>query len=210
MLKQIVILGLLVFPLFVGAQNPTDVSCIYEATWEGPFFTTLLGKLGGYLPGCFSFYEARWKHRHGSEEFFMALDNLEGKAWMRLHSDTTHESAVWLPRKPKEILNTDVIRFVRTLRKMFMDSSRHTMKGTFIFSKRKLFAEAGEFALSQDEAQKFGPARAFSILTFDTTGTPGIRGRIVVARDSVLHYRKVTMYIPDDDIEVTLEEQNEK
>jgi hypothetical protein len=180
----------------------------YEADWKGPFFTIIVGKMAGYLPSRFVFNEADWKNRHRGEEFYMGLDDDDGKAWLRLHSLKKQESALWLPRRPKEILNYDIIRFVRTLRRMFVDSSYHTMKGTFIFSKKKLFAEAREYGLSNEEKKKYSPARAFTILTFDTTGTSGIGGRLVVSYDSILHYRKVTVNLPDDDIEVTLEERN--
>jgi hypothetical protein len=163
--------------------------------------------VAGYLPGQFTYDEIIWENRRGGEEFYMALNEIEGKSWLRIYSDNYQESAVWLPRKPKDVLNTDVIRFVRTLRKMFMDTSSHTMKGTFIFSKKKLFAEAREYTLSQNEENKFRPARAFTVITFDTTGEPGINGRVIVAMDSVLHYKKVTVSIPDDEIEVNLEEQ---
>ncbi len=210
MIRQITVFGILVFLFLAYVLNSTEVAIAFNAVWDGPFFTVLLGKMGGYLPDQFSFHEATWKNHRRREEFFMALDDKEGKAWARLHSDTTQESAVWLPRKPKEILNADIIRFVRTLRNMFKDSSRHIMRGAFTFGKRKLIAEAREFTLSQDEAQKFGHARAFTVLTFDTTGTPDIRGRVVADNDNVIHYRKVAIYLPDDGIEVTLEERKEQ
>lgn len=210
MFKQIAVLGICIFLFLVSILNAAEVTAIFEAVWDGPFFTTLLGKIGGYLPDKFFFSELTWKNSQGREEFFIALDDKGGKAWARLHSDTTKESAVWLPRKPEEILNNDVVRFVRTLRNMFKDSSRHTMRGMFIFGKRKLVAEAAEFKLSQDEELKFGNARAFNVLTFDTTGTPDIRGRVVTDNTGTLHYRKVTIYLPDDEMEVTLEERKEE
>jgi len=210
MIRQIAIILIFVFLFLAYVLNSTEVTIAFDAVWDGPFFTVLLGKVGGYLPDQFSFHEANWKNSRGKEAFYMALDDKEGKAWARLHSDTTQESAVWLPRKPKEILNEDVIRFVRTLRNMFRDTSRHVMRGAFYFGKRKLIAEAREFTLSQDEAQKFGHARAFSVLTFDTTGAPDIRGRVVAVNINVLHYRKVAVYLPDDEIEVTLEERKEQ
>jgi hypothetical protein len=196
--------------LLISKPNPIETTTNYEATWDGPFFTIILGKMAGYLPSRFAFTEVIWKNRRGGEEFYMGLDDDGGKAWLRLHSDKVQESALWLPRRPKEVLNADVIRFVRTLRNMFTDSSYHTMKGIFTFSKKKLFAEAREYTLSHEEEIKFKPARAFTILTFDTTGTPGIGGRVVVVRDSVLHYKKVTVNIPDDGIEITLEERDLK
>ena len=210
MKKQKVVLGILIFLFLASILDSAEVTAVFEAVWNGPFFTTLLGKIGGYLPDQFFFTESTWKNSKGREEFFIALDDKEGKAWARLHSDTTKESAVWLPQKPVEILNIDVVRFVRTLRNMFKDSSRHSMRGMFIFGKRKLSAEAVEFKLSQDEEMKFGHARAFNVLTFDTTGAPGIRGRVVTDNDGALHYRKVSIYLPDDEIEVTLEERKEK
>lgn len=203
-------IGIFIIPFLAGARKLIKTTSYYEATWDGPFLTILLGKMAGYLPAQYSYDEIIWENRRGGEEFYMALNEVEGNAWLRLYSDKSQESAVWLPRKPKEILNNDVIRFVRTLREMFMDSSYHTMKGVFIFSKKKLFAEAREYALSQDEEIKFRPARAFAVLTFDTIGTPGIRGRVVVAMDSVLHYKKVSVFLPDDEIEVTLSEQKGK
>jgi hypothetical protein len=198
---------ILIIPISADTINPIKNTTNYEATWDGPFFTIILGKMAGYFPSYFTFTEVTWKNRHGGEEFYMGLDDDGGKAWMRLHSDKIQESALWLPRSPKEVLNFDVIRFVRTLRSMFIDSSRHTMRGIFTFSKKKLFAEAREYALSQEEENKFKPARAFTILTFDTTGAPGIGGRVVIAVDSVLHYKKVVVNLPVDEIEITLEEQ---
>jgi hypothetical protein len=165
---------------------------------------------GGASSDQFFFSESTWKNSKGREEFFIALDDNGGRAWARLHSDITKESAVWLPRKPGEIMNNDVIRFMRTLRNMFKDSSRHAMRGMFVFGKRKLAAEAAEFKFSQDEELKFGHARAFNVLTFDTTGSPDIKGRVVTNFNGALHYRKVTIYLPDDEIEVTLEERKEK
>lgn len=209
MIRQIAVTGILVFLFLAYVLNSTEVSITFNADWDGPFFTVFMGKVGGYLPDQFSFHEAAWKNHRRREEFFMALDDKEGKAWARLHSDTTQESAVWLPRKPKEVLNADIIRFVSTLRNMFKDSSRHIMRGAFAFGKRKLIAEAREFTLSQDEAQKFRHDRAFTVLTFDTTGTPDIRGRVVVHYDNVIHYHKVAIFLPEDEIEVTLEEQKE-
>ncbi|MCX6121896.1 MAG: hypothetical protein NTX44_09780 [Ignavibacteriales bacterium] len=210
MIKHLVILGILIFLFLASILSSAEVTAVFEAVWDGPFFTTMLGKLGGYLPDQFFFSESTWKNRRGQEEFFIALDDNGGKAWARIHSDTSKASAVWLPRKSVEILNNDVVRFVRTLRIMFKDSSRHAMRGMFIFGKRKLAAEAAEFKLSQDEELKFGHARAFNVLTFDTTGTPDIRGRVVTDYDGALYYRKVSIHLPDDEIEVTLEEQKEK
>jgi hypothetical protein len=210
MIKQIAVPGILIFFLLASILNSAEVTAVFEAVWDGPFFTTLLGKIGGYLPDKFFFSELTWKNSKGREEFFIALDDKGGRTWARLHSDTSKESAVWLPRKPVEILNNDVVRFVRTLRNMFKDTSRHAMRGMFIFGKRKLAAEAAEFKLSQDEELNYGHARAFNILTFDTTGIPDIRGRVVTDNAGALHYRKVTIYLPDDEIEVTLEEQKEK
>jgi hypothetical protein len=210
MIKHLAVPGILIFLFLASILNSSEVTAIFDAVWDGPLFTTLLGKIGGYLPDQFFFSESTWKNSRGREEFFIALDDKGGRAWARLHSDTTKESAVWLPRKPGEILNNDVVRFVRTLRIMFKDSSRHAMRGMFIFGKRKLAAEATEFKLSQDEELKFGHARAFNVLTFDTTGTPDIRGRVVTDYDGVLHYRKVAIYLPDDEIEVTLEERKGK
>ena len=210
MVKHIAVPGILTFLFLATILNSAQVSVVFEAVWDGPFFTTLLGKIGGYLPDRFTFSELTWKNKRGREEFFITLDDKGGNAWARIHSDTTKESAVWLPRKPGEILNNDVVRFVRTLRIMFKDSSRHAMRGMFIFGKRKLAAEAAEFKLSQDEELKFGHARAFNVLTFDTTGVPGIKGRVVTDNDTVLHYRKVAINLPDDEIEVTLEEEKEK
>jgi hypothetical protein len=209
MAKQSVALVVLVFLFLAHMLFSTEVTVVFKAVWDGPIFTVFLGKLAGYLPDRFLCRETTWKNRKGKEEFFIALDDKAGRSWARLHSDTAHESAVWLPRKHKEKLNKDVIRFVRTLRNMFVDSSRHTMRGMFTFGKGKLVAEVAEFALSQDEVQKFSCARAFNVLTFDSAGTPGIRGRVVATQDSVLHYRKVSLYLPDDEIEVTLEEQKE-
>jgi hypothetical protein len=208
--KQIAILGILVFLFLADAQESKEVNSVFDAAWDGPIFTILLGKVGGYLPDKFSYQESTWKNRRRKEEFFMALDDNAGKSWARFHSDTTNESAVWLPRKPKEILNVDVIRFIRTLRRMFMDTSRHNMNGIFTFGRKKLHAQAEEFGLSGDEKIKFGRARAFTILTFDTLGTQGIRGRVVVARDSVLHFRKVSIFLPEDEIEATLEETEKR
>jgi hypothetical protein len=204
--KQRAVLIILVFLFLATVLSSTEVSVVFKAVWNGPFFTVFLGKLAGYLPDQFSCRETTWKNRKGKEEFFIALDDKEGRSWARLHSDTTQESAVWLPRKHKETLNKDVMRFVRMLRNMFVDSSRHTMRGMFTFGRSKLVAEVAEFALSQDEAQKFRSARAFNVLTFDSAGTPGIRGRVVTAKDSLLHYRKVSIYLPGDEMEVTLEE----
>jgi len=197
------------FPFLLIALQRTQIECTYEATWDGPFFTIILGTIGGYLPDRFSFHEITWMERKQKDEFYLALDDDDGKSWLRLHSDTTRESAVWLPRKPKDKLNTEIIRFVRSLRRMWMDSSRHSMNGTFYFGKKKLFAEVKEFSLSPDDALNFGYARAFNVLTFDSTGISGIGGRIVVAKDSVLHYRKVVIYLPNDEIEVTLREQKD-
>jgi hypothetical protein len=206
MAKQIMIFAILALLLLAKMLYSMEVVAVFKAGWDGPFFTVFLGKLAGYLPDQFSFRETTWKNRKGREEFFMALDDKKGRSWARLHSDTANESAVWLPRKHKETLNRDVVRFVRTLRNMFIDSSHHAMRGVFTFGKGKLVAEVAEFALSQDEAQKFRGARAFNVLTFDSAGTPGIRGRVVAAKDSALHYRKVSIYLPEDEIEVTLEE----
>jgi len=210
MTKQIVFPGILIFLFLTSILNTAEVTAVFDAVWDGPFFTTILGKIGGYLPDQFFFSESTWKNNKGREEFFIALDDKGGRTWARLHSDTTKESAVWLPRKPGEILNNDVVRFVKTLRIMFKDTSRHAMRGMFIFGKRKLAAEAAEFKLSQDEELKFGHARAFNVLTFDTAGTPDIRGRVVIDNVGALHYRKVSIYPPDDEIEVTLEERKEK
>jgi hypothetical protein len=210
MIKQAALPFILIFLFLASIINSAEVTAVFEAVWDGPFFTTLLGKIGGYLPDQFFFSESTWKNTRGREEFFISLDDKGGRAWARLHSDTTKESAVWLPRKPVEILNNDVVRFVRTLRIMFKDTSRHSMRGMFFFGKRKLAAEAAEFKLSQDEELKFGHARAFNVLTFDTTGTPDIRGRVVTDNNGALHYRKVSIYLPDDEIEVTLEEQKHK
>jgi hypothetical protein len=210
MVKQIALPGILIFLFLASILDSAEVDAVFDAVWDGPFFSTLLGKIGGYLPDQFLFSESTWKSSKGREEFFIALDDKGGKAWARLHSDTTKESAVWLPRKPGEILNNDVVRFVTTLRNMFKDSSRHAMRGMFIFGKRKLAAEAAEFKLSQDEELKYGHARAFNVLTFDTRGTPDIRGRVVIDNVGALRYRKVSIYLPDDEIEVTLEERKEK
>jgi hypothetical protein len=204
------VLGIFILPQAVYAQYSKEITITFEAKWDGPVLTIFLGKLGGYLPGQFTFQESAWKDRRRREEFFMALDDDGGKAWARFHSDTSKESAVWLPRKQKEVLNAEVIRFIRTLRRMFKDTSRHSMNDVFTFGSKKLFAQAGEYALSADETQKFGFARAFNILTFDSMGTPGIRGRVVVVKDSVLHYRKVSIFLPEDEIEATLEKLKEK
>jgi hypothetical protein len=180
----------------------------YEAKWNGPFFTILMGKIAGYLPSEFSYVESTWRNRRGAEEFFMALDDDGGNAWLRIHSDIGKESAVWLPRKPKDVLNSDVVRFIRSLRDTFNDTSRHVMKGIFIFSKKKLLAEAREFELSREELDRFNPARAFNVNTYDTTGAPGISGRVVITKDSILHYKKVAIYLPADEIEAVLELKN--
>lgn len=206
MLKHIAFFGILLIPFFVNAYNPEEVVSVYEATWDGPFFTVLLGKMGGYLPERFLLREATWRDSHGKEVFFIGLDDSKEKAWVRLHSDTARESAIWLPRRPKEVLNADAVLFMNTLQKLFGDSSRHSMKGVFFLGSKKTSATADEYALSDEEARKFGSARAFTVLTFDSVGTPGINGRVVVSKDSVLHYRKIAVRLPDDDMEVTLEE----
>lgn len=210
MTRHATVPGILIFLLLASILYSADVIVVFDAVWDGPIFTTLLGKVGGYLPDQFTFSESTWKNSRGREEFFVALDDAGGKSWARIHSDTTKESAVWLPRKPVEILNNDIIRFFRTLRNMFKDSSRHSMRGIFTFGKRKLAAEATEFKLTQDEEMKFGHVRAFNVLTFDTTGIPDIKGRVLTDYDGTLHYRKVAIYLPDDEIEVTLEERREK
>lgn len=211
MLKRIAFFGILFIPFFMRAYDPGEIVSAYEATWDGPFFTILLGKVGGYLPERFLLREATWRDSHGKEAFFLGLDDNRGKAWVRLHSNTTRESAIWLPRKRKEVLmNSSAVRFVKMLQELFGDSSRHVMKGVFSLGKKKISATADEYALSGEEARRFGPARAFTVLTFDSVGTPDIRGRVVVTKDSALHYRKIAVYFPNNDIGVILEERREK
>ena len=205
------LLAVFLFLMSPGRQrtpDSTEETGTYRASWDGPFLTVFFGKLSGYLPSQFTFRETDWK-KNRREEFSMTLTDDDGQTWLRLNSDTTRPSTIRLPRKPQEVLNHDVVRFMRMIRELFRDSSHHSMKGTFTFYRRKLFAETREYDLTGDETRKYGRARAFTILTFDSTGVPDIRGRVLVSPNGMFHYRKVSVYLPEDEIKITLEEQHD-
>ena len=96
MVKPLAITGILLFLFLVSILNSEEVTAVFDAVWNGPLITNVLGRIGGYLhlPDQFFFSESKWKNSRRREEFFIALDDKGGKAWARFHSDTMKKSAV--------------------------------------------------------------------------------------------------------------------
>ncbi|MBI5466272.1 MAG: hypothetical protein HY974_03210 [Candidatus Kerfeldbacteria bacterium] len=175
------------------------VTSTYTNTMEAPFFSKAWIWIIFASPSKFTLYENSWP-TGGLDGFSIRLVDDKGVTWVELYSDTLKPSIVQLPSDSLKHLAADGIAFVGSLRRLFADSTRHTLKARVTLGGARMFVSVKEIESQAPQT------RRFTVRTFDQQGKTYVNGQVQVGQqNNLVSYQSISVFVHKGKIQLKLE-----